>query len=152
MKRAASVGEVLKGSQFVTLHVPLLPASQVDNHIAPNSPFPYAPKESATVGAQYNTTLANGAGVPLRLDEGWTSWVNTSVASSNVYIPSYGLLSARAVYRAPDGKWDAQLYGTNLANKYYRTSGYNIAPLGNMNTGEVGLPRMYGVTFNFRIQ
>jgi outer membrane receptor protein involved in Fe transport len=60
------------------------------------------------------------------------------------------LLNARAVYHAPGGRWDAQLYATNLTNVYYRLAGYNIAPLGNMNTGEVGLPRMWGVTFNFR--
>ena len=132
--------------------VPILPASQADNQIAPNSPFPYAPKESATLGVQFDTPLANGAALTLRADEGWTSWVNSSVASSNIYIPSYGLLSARAIYHAPDGKWDAQLYGTNLTDTYYRLNGYNIAPLGNMNTGEVGLPRMWGVTFNFRWQ
>jgi iron complex outermembrane receptor protein len=132
--------------------VPLLPASQIDNQIAPNSPFPYAPKESVTVGLQYDTPLASGAALTLRADEGWTSWVNSSVASSNIYIPSYGLLSAKAIYHAPNGKWDAQVYGTNLTNTYYRLNGYNIAPLGNMNTGEVGLPRMWGVTFNFKWQ
>jgi iron complex outermembrane receptor protein len=130
--------------------VPILPASQSDNQIAPNSPFPYAPKESVNLGVQYDTPLPGGAALTVRADEGWTSWVNTSVASSNVYIPSYGLLNARAVYHAPGGRWDAQLYATNLTNVYYRLAGYNIAPLGNMNTGEVGLPRMWGVTFNFR--
>jgi iron complex outermembrane receptor protein len=132
--------------------VPILPADQVDNQIAPNSPFPYAPKESVTFGIQYDTPVGKGASVTLRADEGWTSWVNTSVASSNVYIPSYGLLSARAIYHPPGGKWDVQLYGTNLTDAFYRTSGFNIAPLGNMNTGELGLPRMYGLTFNFKFE
>jgi iron complex outermembrane receptor protein len=132
--------------------VPILPASQADNQIAPNSPFPYAPKESVNLGVQYDTALEGGAALTLRADEGWTSWVNSSVASSNIYIPAYGLLSARAIYHAPTGKWDAQVYGTNLTNAYYRLNGYNIAPLGNMNTGEVGLPRMWGVTFNFKWQ
>jgi iron complex outermembrane receptor protein len=119
--------------------------------IISGTPFPYAPKYSADVGLQYDTPLPNGAGLTLRADEGWTSWVNTASDSSSVYIPSYGLLGARAVYHAPDGKWDAQVFGSNLLDKYYRLTGYGIASLG-LNTGTVGLPRMWGCTLNFKFQ
>jgi iron complex outermembrane receptor protein len=119
--------------------------------IIAGTPFPYAPKYSADLGVQYDTPLPNGAGLTLRADEGWTSWVNTGADGSSVYIPSYGLLGARAVYHSPDGKWDAQVYGSNLLDKYYRLTGYNIAALG-LNLGTVGMPRMWGLTLNFKFE
>jgi len=121
-----------------------------DSGIIAGSPFPYAPKETVDVGAQYDTPLPNGGGLTLRLDEGWTSWVVTGSDSSGVYIPSYGLLGARLVYHPPNSKkWDVQFYGSNLLDKYYRLTGYAIPALG-LNTGTVGLPRMYGLTINGR--
>jgi len=116
------------------------------------APLPYAPKYSATLGLQYDAPLPNGGGLTLRADEGYTTWVNTGVDSSSVYIPGYGLLSARIIYHPADSKWDAQVYGTNLLDTYYRLDGYNIPPLGNMNTGSVGIPRMWGLTFNYKFQ
>jgi len=124
-----------------------------DTGIITGSPFPYAPKETVDVGAQYDTPLPAGAGgLTLRVDEGWTSWVVTGSDSSGVYIPSYGLLGARLVYHpANTKKWDLQLYGSNLLDKYYRLTGYAIPALG-LNTGTVGLPRMYGLTVNGRFE
>ncbi len=120
--------------------------------IITGSPFPYAPKETVDVGAEYETPLPNGAGLTLRLDEGWTSSVVTGSDRSGVYIPSYGLLGARLVYHpANTKKWDVQLYGSNLLDKYYRLTGYAIPSLG-LNTGTVGLPRMYGLTINGRFE
>jgi iron complex outermembrane receptor protein len=118
--------------------------------ILPGAPFPYAPRFSATGGAQFDTPLPNGAGLTLRADEGWTSWVKTGSDSSGVYIPSYGLLGARAIYHPPSNKWDLQLYGSNLLDKFYRLTGYDIPALG-LNTGTVGLPRMWGLTVNCRL-
>ncbi len=122
-----------------------------DSGIIEGSPFPYAPKETVDAGAQYDTPLPGNAGaLTLRLDEGWTSWVVTGSDSSGVYIPSYGLLGGRLVYHpANTKKWDLQLYVSNLLDKYYRLTGYDIPALG-LNTGTVGLPRMYGLTVNGR--
>jgi len=123
-----------------------------DSGILPGAPFPYAPKESADVGAQFDTPLPNGAGLTLRLDEGWTSWVKTGSDSSGVYIPSYGLLGARLIYHPPNSQqWDVQLFGSNLLDKFYRLNGYAIPALG-LDTGTVGLPRMYGLTVNCRFE
>jgi iron complex outermembrane receptor protein len=117
--------------------------------ILPDAPFPYAPRFSANVGAQFDTPLPNGAGLTVRADEGWNSWVKTGSDSSGVYIPSYGLLGGRLIYHAPNGKWDLQAYGTNLLDKFYRLTGYAIPALG-LDTGTVGVPRMWGFTVNCR--
>ena len=117
--------------------------------IVAGTPFPYAPKYSADVGVQYDTPLPNSASLTLRADEGWTSWVNTASDASSVYIPSYGLLGGRIIYRPNDSAWNAQLSGSNLLDKYYRLTGYNIVALG-LNTGTVGMPRMWQLTLNFK--
>jgi iron complex outermembrane receptor protein len=123
-----------------------------DSGILPGSSFPYAPKVSVDVGAQLDTPLPNGAAVTLRADEGWTSSVVTGSDSSGVTIPSYGLLGARLIYHPPNTHaWDVQLYGSNLLDKFYRLTGYSIPALG-LDTGTVGLPRMYGLTVNVRYQ
>jgi iron complex outermembrane receptor protein len=111
--------------------------------------FPFAPKYSASVGAQYDIHVANGGGVALRADYGWQDDQNTGVDNSSVFIPAYGLLSARVTYRAPDDKWDVALYGTNLSNEFYRLNGYAIPALG-LDTGTTGRPREWGLTFSFR--
>ena len=116
------------------------------------APLPFAPKYSATLALQYDTPLPNGAALTLRADEGYTTWVNTGVDASSVYIPGYGLLGARIIYHPADPHWNAQLYGTNLLDTYYRLNGYNIPPLGAFNSGAVGIPRMFGLTFNFKFQ
>ena len=115
--------------------------------IIAGTPFPYAPKYSADVGLQYDTPLSNGARMTLRADEGWTSWVNTASDASSVYIPSYGLLGARIVYRPSTGNWNAQLSGSNLLDKYHRLTGYDIVALG-LSTGTVGPPRMWELTLH----
>jgi iron complex outermembrane receptor protein len=119
--------------------------------IIAGTPFPYAPKYSADAGLQYDMPLPTAANLTLRADEGWTSWVNTASDSSSVYIPSYGLLGARIVYHPTGGNWNVQLSGSNLLDKYYRLTGYNIVALG-LNTGTVGIPRMWELALNFKIR
>jgi iron complex outermembrane receptor protein len=122
----------------------------VGSGITPGQSLPFAPKFSATVGMQYDQPLPGGAGLTFRADEGYTTGVNTGVDSSSVYIPGYGLLSARVIYQPADSHWNAQVFGTNLTDKFYRLDGYNIAADGNLNLGSVGLPRMWGATFNYK--
>jgi hypothetical protein len=74
--------------------------------------------------------------------------VKSGSDASGVYIPSYGLLGSRLIYHPPGNKWDVQLYGSNLLTKFYRLTGYNIP--GFVNTGTVGVPRMWGLTVNAR--
>ena len=134
------------GLGYLASQLTVVPAS---SGITSGTPFPYAPKESATLGAQYEIPLAIGGSVTLRADEGWTSWANTGVDSSSIYIPSYGLLSASILYQPSDEHWTARLYGTNLTDKYYVLGGYNIPPLGNLSAVTVGIRRMFGITFNY---
>lgn len=48
----------------------------------------------------------------------------------------YGLLDASAVYTAPSGNWSLGIYGKNLLDKEYKTSGYSFV-LTDPVTGEI---------------
>ncbi len=61
---------------------------------------------------------------------------------------AYGLVNAGLIWR-PGGAWTYSVEGSNLANKRYRTAGFNIIALG-MITGYYGAPRM--VTASARYQ
>jgi iron complex outermembrane receptor protein len=121
----------------------------VTSGITPGTPFPYAPRQSITLGAQYQVPLALGSSVTVRADEGYTSQVRTAPDTSSVYIPAYGLLNASLIYQPADQHWNARLYGTNLADKYYLLGGYNIVALGNFSAVTVGIRRMYGLQFTY---
>jgi iron complex outermembrane receptor protein len=137
------------GLGYLKSQLTVVPSS---SGITSGTPFPYAPKESATLGAQYQFPLDQGASLTVRADEGWTSWANTGVDSSSIYIPSYGLLSASLIYQPSDQHWNARLYGTNLTDKYYVLGGYNIPPLGNLSAATVGIRRMFGVQFTYLLK
>ncbi len=56
----------------------------------------------------------------------------------------YALLDASLIWDI-DGPWSFALNGTNLTNREYRTTGYNIPALGIL-TGFYGAPRQVTAT------
>ncbi|EQD42805.1 TonB-dependent receptor-like protein, partial [mine drainage metagenome] len=64
--------------------------------------------------------------------------------------PAFSLLSAQASLDSSNGRWQLQLWGTNLGNSLYFTNEVNLESLG-YNYRHVGEPRMYGgdVTYRF---
>jgi iron complex outermembrane receptor protein len=60
---------------------------------------------------------------------------------ANPYLdqPAYQLYDASLVYRAPGGRWTLGLYGKNLTDKRYRTSGYTFMAA-NALTGDLVVP------------
>ena len=122
-----------------------------DSSIIPGTPFPFAPRYSATLTLQYDLSLPCGGGLTLHADDGWQDSVYTGVDASRSYIPAYALLGAGITYHSPSAAWDAQLFGTNLADKYYRLNGYTIPAL-SMDTGTVGRPREWGLSVGFKFR
>ena len=60
---------------------------------------------------------------------------------ANPYLdqPAYQLFDASIVYKAPDGRWTFGVYGKNLTDKRYRTSGYTYMAA-NATTGALVTP------------
>ncbi len=73
-------------------------------------------------------------------------WPTTDLSTA-IRQDGYGLINAGVIWRASDA-WSFSLQGTNLADKEYRTTGYNIAALGVL-TGFYGAPRQYSLTARY---
>ena len=59
----------------------------------------------------------------------------------------YGLLGADVIWQANDA-WSFSLQGSNLMDKEYRTTGYNIPSVGSV-IGFYGAPRQYTLTARY---
>lgn len=68
-------------------------------------------------------------------------WPTTDL-SIDIYQSGYTLWNAGLVWRADGNPWTFALQGSNLTDKEYRTTGYNIPALGVL-TGFYGPPRQY---------
>ncbi len=112
----------------------------------------YAPERSASAGVAYDVPLAASSHVTLRADYGWNSdEYTTNDFTNRAYIPAFGLMNGRITYHPADDKWDAELAGTNLQNKYYRYNGYRV-PGVYVDTGAPGRPREWALSFHFKFQ
>lgn len=122
------------------------------NQLTLDTPFPFAPEYSASLGLQFNQDLAAGSKVTYRSDYGWQdeTWTNQDDLS-RVKRPAYGLLSASVGYDAPGGNWGLSLAGTNLTGEYYRVSGFNIPDV-QINFGNLGAPREFALSFRYNFQ
>jgi iron complex outermembrane receptor protein len=111
-----------------------------------NTPFPYSPKLTYTIGSQYQMWLNNDS-VTFRADYTWVGKTETNI-DPRFTVPQkgYGLLNARATYRPDDANWSVAVYGTNLTNQFYTNQALNITQEG-WGFAQAGRPRELGVTF-----
>jgi len=117
-------------------------------NIASSQRFTNAPELSGTFNIEYRTELAGGGTVSARTGYSWQSevWPTTDL-SPLIRQGGYGTLNAGLSWK-PDDAWTLTLQGTNLTDKEYRTTGYNIAAYGVL-TGFYGAPRQYSVTARY---
>jgi iron complex outermembrane receptor protein len=117
-------------------------------NVADAQKFTNAPEFSAAITGLHTLQLASGGSVTSRLsysyqDENYP----TTDLSEAIKQPGYGLVSASVIWQTA-GPWRFSLDGANLADKEYRTTGYNIAALGVL-TGFYGAPRTVSLTANY---
>ncbi|WP_425605413.1 TonB-dependent receptor [Pseudoxanthomonas putridarboris] len=117
-------------------------------NIADSQEFTNAPEFSGALNVEYRTDLANGGNLSARVGYSYQSavWPTTDL-SPLIKQEGYGLLGAGVIWRANDA-WSFSLQGTNLTDKEYRTTGYNIAAYGVL-TGFYGPPRQYSLTARY---
>ncbi|MBK6435598.1 MAG: TonB-dependent receptor [Rhodanobacteraceae bacterium] len=108
-----------------------------------------APKRSGALTFAY-TWPALGGELMARATGSYQSKVYPTTDLSEVIAQSgYSLFNAGLIWRG-DGPWSFSLQGSNLGDKEYRTTGYNIPVLGIL-TGFYGAPRQYtlAATYSF---
>lgn len=117
-------------------------------NVADQQKFTNAPKFSGALNVEYRTDLANGGNLSARAGYAYQSevWPTTDL-SPLIRQDGYGLASAGVIWRLNDA-WQFSLQGSNLGDKKYRTTGYNIPAYGVV-TGFYGPPRTYSLSARY---
>ena len=117
-------------------------------NVADTQKFTNAPRLSGALNVEWHTDLANGGNLSARVGGSYQSevWPTTDL-SPVIRQSGYALLSAGVIWKLDD-RWSFSLQGSNLADKEYRTTGYNIAAYGVL-TGFYGEPRQYSLSARY---
>jgi iron complex outermembrane receptor protein len=133
--------------------------SPVTGGIAPNSPFAYAPDNSASIGVQYELPLSSGGRWQFNGNYGWSDKYVRDAASQRtpldangnfIYEPAYGVLNARAMYEPAEANWAATVWGTNLTDELYVNGGFDTRNVWGYDFSVIGRPREVGVSVDVR--
>lgn len=117
-------------------------------NVADSQKFTNAPDFSAAITGLHTLQLDGGGSFTTRVSYSYQSEVYpTTDLSEAIKQPGYGLVSAGLIWQTA-GAWRFALEGANLADKEYRTTGYNIPALGVL-TGFYGAPRTYSLTATY---
>ena len=127
-------------------------------NIADQQEFTNAPDFSGALNAEYRVDLGGGGSLSARVGYTYQSRVvaTTEVVKDPVTLATvqpitqdgYGLLGAGIIWKANDA-WTVSLQGSNLADKEYRTTGYNLYSALGVHTGFYGPPRQYTLTVKY---
>ena len=117
-------------------------------NVADKQRFTTAPEFSGAMNVEYRTALSNGGNLSARMTYSYQSevWPTTDL-SPLIMQKGYGLLGAGVIWQANDA-WSFSLQGSNLMDKEYRTTGYNIPSVGSV-IGFYGAPRQYTLTARY---
>jgi iron complex outermembrane receptor protein len=131
----------LLSGNFAWLHTKYTRFLSSGVNIADSQKFTNAPKFSGALSLENTQPLSNGGSLTARINYTYQTMVYPETTLSPLIAqPAYGLWNAGIIWQV-NKPWTLSLQGTNLANKSYRTTGYNVGALG-IYTGYYGTPRM----------
>ena len=109
---------------------------------------PYTPDLKWSFGVQYEAQLGgnNGTLTP-RFDASYQGDIFTNASNSSLgKIHSYVLANARLTWRDADDTWEAALEVTNLFDRYYFQTKFDLSGLAGFTSGQPGRPREWAFT------
>jgi iron complex outermembrane recepter protein len=107
--------------------------------------LPYAPHVSATVAMDWEALQIDAVKINLHLDTDYNSKQYLALPNeAAISQGGYSLLNGRLSLQSADDKWDAGVWGRNMANKFYLTNAVDVQGFG-FDYRHVGTPRMFGV-------
>jgi outer membrane receptor protein involved in Fe transport len=116
-----------------------------------NNRLSFAPLWSGSMSANYDLPLTSAVSLRVSLSEKYNSAYNTgSDLDPRKIQGAYGILNGRLGVGAPDDKWAVEVWGANLANKYYYQVAFDAPFQYNQIDAFLGAPRMYGLTARVR--
>ena len=129
--------------------------------IANEQEFTNAPEFSGAINLEWRTAVGDAGQLTARVGYSYQSEViaTTEIIRSNVPPAApfgrppisqdgYGLVTAGVVWQS-GGPWSVSLQGTNLTDKEYLTTGYNLAQALGVYTGFYGAPRQYSLSVRY---
>ncbi|WP_397607828.1 TonB-dependent receptor [Silanimonas sp.] len=129
--------------------------------IANEQQFTNAPEFSGAINLEWRTAVGDAGQLTARVGYSYQSEViaTTEIIRSNVPPAApfgrppisqdgYGLVTAGVVWQS-GGPWSVSLQGTNLTDKEYLTTGYNLAQALGVYTGFYGAPRQYSLSVRY---
>ena len=110
-----------------------------------------APDWTTNVGVQYTATIGGGGQLIPRVDWAYTSEVfKDALNYPELRQDDYHLVDAYLTYITPKGNWEAALFGTNLTDEEYITSGFANGLTQGRITANVARPRQWGASLTYR--
>jgi iron complex outermembrane receptor protein len=108
---------------------------------------PYTAKSKWSIGAQYEIAVGKGTVTP-RIDASHQGdMYSNAVNGPRNKIDAYLLMNARVTWRTAEKDWETSFEITNLANKYYLLTSFDLTGAGAGNTnGQPGRPREVAFT------
>jgi iron complex outermembrane receptor protein len=112
-----------------------------------NMKSPYTPEWKWSVGAQYEIPLSGIGSITPRIDASYQSHVwGTSVNSIRTLIPSYTVANGRLTYRNVGNDFELSLEVTNIFDKYYYLTSYEISTAAGIAHAQPARPREWAIT------
>ena len=109
---------------------------------------PYSPKWKWSIGAQYTFDLGDKGSMIPRIDASYQSDIYSNAVNSSLnQIQGYTLVNAHLTYRAAKGGWETSVAVTNLTNKLYYVTTFDLTGAGGgAVAGQPGMPREWLVS------
>jgi len=109
---------------------------------------PYTPKNKWSFGTQYEISLGNLGSLTPRVDVSHQSSVFSAAINDPLWneIDGYTVSNARVTWRNPDGNWQAALNVTNLTDKLYYLTYFDLHGSTGYVNGQPAMPRQWSVT------
>ena len=110
-------------------------------------------RDKFSVAAQYEIPVgSNGATITPRFDYSFQGGFNTNaVPTAGNRVNGYHLGNARITWKSGDDRWQVSAIGTNIFDKYYYNSVFDLTTLGGgSNYGFVAPPREYSLQIQKR--
>jgi iron complex outermembrane receptor protein len=109
---------------------------------------PYTPKNKWSFGTQYEISLGNLGSLTPRVDVSHQSSVFSGAINDPAWneIDGYTVSNARVTWRNPDGNWQAALNVTNLTDKLYYLTYFDLHGSTNYVNGQPAMPREWSIS------
>jgi iron complex outermembrane receptor protein len=108
---------------------------------------PYTPTWKLSGGIQYEIPVENIGSVTPRFDVAYQGKMySNAVNGPNNLIPSYAIANARITWRDENNKWEASLEVTNLFDKYYYLTNFDLSSVSGTSLSQPGRPREWAIT------